>query len=190
MAEPRLIRTYRATLARRLPPAIVDELADGLEQTYRRHLDAGLGPDSAARAAVDEFGDADVLADLFAADAPARHAARLLLGIGPLVGTCWAVLLVLTRAWDWPVPELGKACAGALLAAVIALLAIAACTDSYQRAQHAATLACVGLIALDSTLGTAMLLPAAAHGWLMVLAAAGYARILFAARSLRRIHAH
>ena len=190
MAEPRLIRAYRATLARRLPAAILDELADGLEQTYHRYLDGGLDPDAAARAAVEEFGDPDALADLFAADAPARRTARLLLGTGPLVGGCWAALLIAVRAWDWPVPAIGDAGAALVLATVIALLAIAASTGSYRRAQHTATLACLGLIALDSTLGTALILPAVAHGWLMVLAAAGCVRISFATRALRRIHAH
>ena len=165
---------------------MLDKLAPPAEETARETTGAWARAFGAALA----HGDERALSGLFAADAPARRAARLLLGAGPLVGGCWAALLVNTRAWDWPVPELGKACAGLLLVSVIALLAIAACTDSYQRAQRAATLACVGLIALDSTLGTAMFLPAAAHGWLMVLAAAGCARISFAARSLRRIHAH
>lgn len=189
MAEPRLIRAYRATLARRLPAAIVDELADGLEQTYRRHLDSGLAPDAAARAAVDEFGDPDTLAGLFAADAPARRAARLLLVTGPLVGTCWATLLISARAWDWPVPAAGLLAAGLWLAAVIALLAVAARTGNYRRAQHAMTLACLGLIVLDTTVGTAVLLPTAAHGWMMALAAAGCARVIFAARTLRHVRA-
>jgi hypothetical protein len=53
VAEPRLIRDYRAALARRLPEAIVDELTDGLEQTYQHHLEAGLARSVAARAAAD-----------------------------------------------------------------------------------------------------------------------------------------
>ena len=190
MAEPRVIRTYQATLARRLPAAIVDELADGLQQTYQHHLDSGLAPHAAARAAVDEFGDPDTLADLFAAGAPARRAARLLLGTGPLVGGCWATLLITMRAWDWPVPALAQTGAALVLVTVIALLAVAAFTGSYRRAQNTATLACLGLIGLDTALGTTLLLPAAAHGWLMLLPAAGCARITFAARTLRHIHAH
>jgi hypothetical protein len=73
---------------------------------------------------------------------------------------------------------------------VIALLVVAAFTGSYRRAEQAATLACLGLISLDASLAAAMLLPTAAHGWLMALVAAGCARIAFAARTLRRVHAH
>lgn len=189
MAEPRLIRDYRASLARRLPDAIVDELADGLEQTYRRHLGAGLTPDAAAREALAEFGDPHTLAHLFAAEATARRAARSLLATGPLVGGCWATLLIAARAWDWPVPAPARAGFALLLCAVIVLLALAARTSSYLRGQHAATLACLGLVALDATLGAA-LLRSAVHGWPVVLAAAGCARIMFAARALRRIRAH
>lgn len=189
MAEPRLIRDYRASLARRLPDSVVEELSDGLEQTYRRHLDAGFSPDAAAREAVAEFGDPHTLADLFASASPARQAARLLLATGPLVGGCWATLLVFGRAWEWPVPTIGRAGFGLLLCSVIALLAIAARTGDYRRGRHAATIACLGLIALDATLG-ALLVPTAARGWPLVLTAAGCTRITFSARAVRRIRAH
>lgn len=188
MAEPRLIRDYRAGLARRLPDSIVDELIDGLEQTYLHHLGAGLIPDAAAREALAEFGDLHTLTDLFAAEATARRAARWLLATGPLVGGCWATLLITARAWDWPVPALARAGFGLLLCAVIALLVIAARTGNYRRGQHAATLACLGLVALDAVLG-ALLLSSAMHGWLMVLAVVGCIRITFTVRAVRRIRA-
>jgi hypothetical protein len=40
----------RADLRRRLPDIgpVVEELADGLEETYRRHLNLGLAPEEAA----------------------------------------------------------------------------------------------------------------------------------------------
>ena len=190
MAEPRLIRDYRAALAKRLPDEIVEELTDGLEQTYQRHLSTGLAPHDAAHAAISEFGDADTLTALFAAGSPARRAALALLYTGPLVGGCWATLLITTRAWDWPVPVPVRSGLALLLGTVILLLAFTACTASYRRARHTATAACAGLIALDATLGTALLVPSAAHGWLLMLAAAGAARITFSARALRRIHAH
>ncbi|HEU5426142.1 MAG TPA: hypothetical protein VFU74_04685 [Actinocrinis sp.] len=189
MAESRLIRDYRASLARRLPGTIVDELIDGLEQTYQRHLGAGLGQDVAAREALAEFGDPHTLMELFAAEASARRTARSLLATGPLVGACWATLLITARAWDWPMPTLARAGFGLLLCAVIALLAVAARTGNYRRGRHAATLACLGLVTLDATLGAA-LLRSAMHGWLVLLAAAGCARITFTVRALRRIRAH
>jgi hypothetical protein len=190
MAEARLIEDYRRTLAARLPEQIVEELTDGLEETYRRHRDTGLPPQAAARAALAEFGDPDTLAAAFAASAPARRAARALLRTGPLVGCCWAAALIAARAWQWPVPALARGGLGLMLAAVIALLAATARTGSYRRAQHAATLACLGLITLDAALGAALLLPPAAHGWPAALAVAGGARLTFTARALRRIHAH
>lgn len=190
MAEPRLIRDYRATLAARLPDAIVEELADGLEQTYRKHLSTRLAPDEAARAAVDEFGDPNTLADLFAADAPARHAARLLLYTGPLVGSCWATLLITVRAWDWPIPTTARAAFALLLATVIFLLAAAIRTGNYRLGRRTTALACIGLIALDATLATALLPPSAAHGWTALLTSAGVARATYAARTLRHIYAH
>ena len=189
MAEPRLIRDYRATLAKRLPDDIVEELTDGLEQTYQRHLSTGLASHDAAHAAICEFGDADTLTALFCAGSPARRAARILLCTGPLVGGCWATLLITAQAWDWPVPVPVRSGLALMLTAVILLLVIGACTDSYRRARRAATAACAGLIALDATLGTALLLTTAAHGWLFALAAAGAVRITLSARALRRIHA-
>ena len=46
-----LIDSYLVALSADLPEAIVDELADGLDETYRYHLGQGLDPDAAARAA-------------------------------------------------------------------------------------------------------------------------------------------
>lgn len=78
MAEPRLIADYRSALSRRLPRPLVDEIADGLADTYQYYVAAGVPPDQAARTALAEFGDADTIAAAFAVDAPARHAARAL----------------------------------------------------------------------------------------------------------------
>jgi hypothetical protein len=48
-----------------LPPRIVEELADGLEETYRHRLAEGLAEDAAARAAVAEFGEPPVIVAAF-----------------------------------------------------------------------------------------------------------------------------
>ena len=45
--EPRLIRGYLAALAARLPASVVEELADGLTETYRFYLSRGLDPEAA-----------------------------------------------------------------------------------------------------------------------------------------------
>ena len=78
MSEPRLISSYLAVLAAELPASIVEELADGLAETYRSHLRQDLAPDHAAQAAVAEFGDPHVIVAEFARVNPSRRAARLL----------------------------------------------------------------------------------------------------------------
>ena len=60
--------------------------------------------DAAAEAAVVEFGAPDLIAREFTRAHPARRAARRLLAAGPAVGLCWAVALITSRAWTWPVP--------------------------------------------------------------------------------------
>ena len=104
MPRPGLIVRYLDALAGQLPGPVVEELADGLEETYRRYLDLGLTPEAAAEATVTEFGDPDLIAAEFARAHPARRAARRLLAAGPAVGLCWAVALITSRAWTWPVP--------------------------------------------------------------------------------------
>ena len=103
MPGPGLIAGYLDALSVRLPGPVVEELADGLEETYRRHLGLGLAPEEAASAAVAEFGDPELVAAEFARAHPARRAARRLLTAGPAVGSCWAVALLTGRAWTWPV---------------------------------------------------------------------------------------
>jgi hypothetical protein len=93
-SEPRLIRGYLQVLADQLPASIVDELADGLTETYRFYLSRGLSASAAAEAAVQEFGSPEEILAGFARVNPARRAARRLLGLGPVVGGCWVAALV------------------------------------------------------------------------------------------------
>jgi len=51
MASHQLIDQHLAALARTLPPDTVDELADGLTETWQHHLATGLTPTAAAHAA-------------------------------------------------------------------------------------------------------------------------------------------
>jgi hypothetical protein len=44
---PSLITSHVDALASRLPGPVVEELAGGLEETYRRHLGLGLTPETA-----------------------------------------------------------------------------------------------------------------------------------------------
>ena len=125
MPEPGLISGYLDALASQLPGPVVEELAGGLEETYERHLGLGLTPEAAAQAAVAEFGDADLIAAEFARAHPARRAARRLLVTGPVVGSCWAVALISSRAWTWPVPVAAALVPGLALVVVVVLLAFA-----------------------------------------------------------------
>ena len=139
---PGLITSYLDALASQLPGPVVEELADGLGETYRRHLGLGLGPEAAARAAVAEFGEPELIAAEFARAHPARRAARRLLAIGPLVGSCWAVALLTGRAWTWPVPLAARIVPGVMLVAVVALLAVAARGIRYRPVGRAGTAGC------------------------------------------------
>lgn len=182
MAEPRVIHDYVAALDVRLPTGIVEELADGLDETYRHYLAAGLDQQSAARVALAEFGDAEEIATAFTRSAPARRAARALLGAGPVVGGCWAAALIAARAWTWPVPVLIPLMAGVGLAVVIALLVTAAFCSGYRTSRRAAGIALIGVVLVDVTLPGTLMVPGLLRGWPLLLAAGlSLARAVFAA---------
>lgn len=188
MAEPRLIRDYLAELEARLPPELVEELADGLDETYCHHLAAGLDARAAARAALAEFGDHATIATAFTRTAPARRAARALLFAGPVVGGCWAVALIRARAWDWPVPTAIPLVLAAALTASIALLLMAAFCDRYRTSRRAAVVALLGLVALDVALPGLLAPSGLLRGWPLIVASAlSLARAGLATRALRRI---
>lgn len=138
---------------------------------------------------MDELGSVDTVAGAFAAAAaPARRTARVLVFTGPLAAACWATVLISAHAWSWPVPGPARLGLGLTLTAVIALLIAAVRTGRYRLARSTATAACLGLIALDGTLATALIAPPLVRGWPLALAATvGLARIGFTAHALRRI---
>ena len=158
MAEPRLISDYLAVLAAELPAPIAEELADGLAETYRSHLRQDLAPDLAAQAAVAEFGDPHVIAAEFTRVNPARHGARRLLLTGPVVGGCWAAVLITTRAWAWPIPIPARVTFGLALLTVIGLLAAAALGTRYRLAARAGIAGCAGIAAIDAIAITGVML--------------------------------
>ena len=139
MPGPSLISGYLDVLAGQLPGPVVEELADGLEETYRRHLGLGLASEAAAQAAVTEFRNPGLIVAEFARAHPARRAARRLMAAGPVVGACWAVALVTGRAWTWPVPVAVRIVPGVILVAVMALLAVAARGIRYRPVGRAGT---------------------------------------------------
>jgi hypothetical protein len=186
MPGPGLIRDYLAALAAQLPAPVVTELADGLDQTRRRYLRQGLDPDAAAEAAITEFGEPQEIVAAFVEASPARHAARRLLATGPLVGLCWATVLILNRAWTWPAPVTVRIGPGVLLITATVLLAKAAFGRHYRSASRAGAAGLVGVAILDVTMLITAMLVSAAIVWPVVIAAvASAARIAFGARTLR-----
>jgi hypothetical protein len=189
MARHQLIDDYLKALARQLPADAVDELADGLIETWQQHRAAGLSPDVAARAAIAEFGDAEQLIGAFIRNGPARRTARQLLATGPLVGLCWATALISAHAWAWPIPTGARAAFGVALVATIAALVTAARSEHrYTRTRRSATSAAIALIGLDTLMLGGVLILAPALAWPMAIAApVSLTRIGFTIRALPRL---
>jgi len=152
MGRPGLIEDHLAELARRLPGPVVDELADGLNETYLAHRRRGLDLDRAARAAVDEFGDPATVAAAFIRSSPSRTTSRVLLLSGPVVGGTWAVAFVAGQAWRWPVAVGTRVGFGAAVLIAAVLLGVAAFGRQYRRASHSAAAACLVVLAVDASM--------------------------------------
>ena len=188
MPRPGLIAGYLNILAGQLPGQVVEELADGLDETYQRYLGLGLAVRAAAEAAVAEFGDPQVIAAEFTRVHPARQTARQLLRIGPMVGCCWAVALITGRAWTWPVPVTAGIVPGLVLAVVIVLLAVAARSTRYRPATRAGAAGCGGLAALDTAMIIGVIIADPVITWAALLAVtASTARLGLSARLLRPV---
>jgi hypothetical protein len=188
MPQASLITDYLSVLSAQLPAPLVEELADGLDETHQHYLTQGLTPDAAASAAVAEFGEPQVIVAAFTRLSPARHAARRLLATGPVVGGCWAAALVTGRAWTWPVPATVLLLIGVALITVIGLLAAAAFGRRYLSARRAGAVACVGITVLDAVMLITAVLAIPVLVWPVILAAAAsIARLTFTARALRAV---
>jgi len=144
---------------RHLPADVVQELTDGLMETYDAHRARGRAPDDAARAAIAEFGTIEAILAAFEAIAPGRRASRILLATGPLVGLCWGTALLTSRAWTWPVPNWAPPILAAGLVTVIPLLLVGA---RHGRRSDAACFGAGGLVVLDTVviLGVLAVAPA------------------------------
>jgi hypothetical protein len=188
MSQASLITDYLSVLSAQLPAPLVEELADGLDETHQHYLTQGLTPDAAASAAVAEFGEPQVIVAAFTRLSPARHAARRLLATGPVVGGCWAAALITGRAWTWPVPATVLLLIGVALITVIGLLAAAAFGRRYLSARRAGAVACVGITVLDGVMLITAVLAIPVLVWPVILAAAAsIARLTFTARALRAV---
>jgi hypothetical protein len=188
MAGNHLIEGYLAGLARRLPADAVDELADGLTETYLRYRSDGLDADPAARAAIAEFGEAELVLAAFVRQAPGRRTAWALLLGGPVVGGCWAATLLVGRAWTWRVPGWVAPAIGVTLLVAVAMLVLAATgRRSYRRTRLTAGAGIV-VIGLDGAILATMALTAPPFVWPLALAVpASLTRLVLTARVMPRL---
>ena len=188
MPEPRLISDYLAELSADLPDQVVEELADGLDETYRRYLGQGVDPDAAARAAIGEFGEPRIIVAAFTDASHGRRIARRLLAAGPAVGMCWAIVLITARAWQWPVPIAARVLFGVALITVIGLLTAAIVGRHFRLVCRAAAAACLGTAILDAAMTGTVLAIAPALVWPVAVAVALSAgRSTFALRNFPKV---
>ncbi|HEY5357790.1 MAG TPA: hypothetical protein VIJ82_08870 [Streptosporangiaceae bacterium] len=188
MPDPSLITDYLGELSAQLPASIVEELADGLDQTCQHYLDRGLDLDAAAGAALAEFGEPQVIVAAFTRLSPARRAARRLLFTGPVVGACWGTALITSRAWTWPGPSALRLLFGLSLITIIGLLAAAAFGRQYQPVGRAGTAGCAGIAMLDTAILITVAVALPAVSWLVMLGvAASGTRLAFTVQALRPV---
>lgn len=184
MAEPRLIEDYKAALLAELPALLAEEVTDGLSESYDKYRRQGLACVVAAEAAVAEFGDPGAVVEAFSRASPASRAARALIATGPAVGLCWAAVLIIERAWEWPLPFIVPVLLGILLAASIAALVTAALARRYRAVCHSGAAGCLGLAVLDASMIVAVIAAAPGIRWLVGLAVcASSIRLVVVARS-------
>ena len=150
MPGPSLISDYLRELSAQLPGQVVEELADGLNDTCEHYLDDGLDPDAAASAALAEFGDPQVIIAAFTRLSSPQRAARRLLLTGPVIGACWGAALITSRAWTWAVPNVARLLLGVTLLSVIGLLAAAAFGRQYRAVGRVGIAGCIGIAAIDT----------------------------------------
>jgi len=190
MASHALIDAYLAALRGcRLPTVAVDELADGLIETYDQRLRDGLDPHSAAKEAVTEFGTVDEISEAFGRHAPGHRAAATLLTTGPIVGCCWLVFLISGRAWTWPNADTAALILTAGLLLTIGFLEVARLRrGNYAQIKAASLIGIIGAIALDTAMLAMIAVAAPTFVWPIVLgASASLARIAFTLRALPAI---
>ncbi|EXG82475.1 HAAS signaling domain-containing protein [Cryptosporangium arvum] len=185
MAGHPLIGRYLRQLSDRLPADTVDELADGLHETWTHFLERGDDAEAAARAAIAEFGTPAQVVDAFVADAPGRRTARALLATGPLVGACWAACLIEARAWTWPIPTGVRAGYAAAVVTVVICLLIAASSRHGYRRTRLGDVGAAALVPLDLVMIAAVALAGSTFVWPVIVAVpASVIRILLITRAL------
>jgi hypothetical protein len=185
VAKPGLIASYEAILRAELPLPLAEEVSDGLAEAYDKYQRLGLVADDAAQAAVAEFGSAQAVVQAFSRASPARRIARTLLVTGPLVGMCWALVLITGKAWEWPDPVLARWLGGSLLVASIFVLVTATLAHRCRTVRRAGAAGCLGLAVLDMSMITAVVATGLGLRWLTVMAiVASATRLMYMARAI------
>jgi hypothetical protein len=158
VAGHELIEEQLQLLRRRLPADMVDEITDGLQETYQAQLQRTPDPATAARCTIVAFGDADIIARAHCVSAAWRRSATTLLVLGPFVGGLWAVALIGQQAWIWAVPGPIRILTGVVLLCIVGLLLIAHREQrNYRRGRLASLTASTALILLDAAICCATL---------------------------------
>ncbi|MEI8406526.1 MULTISPECIES: permease prefix domain 1-containing protein [unclassified Kribbella] len=184
MADRDLIQTYLAELARRLPAETVEELADGLEETFQHQLRRGLSPAEAADAAISEFGRPAQVTAAFAHQSLARHTAIALLATAPVFAGLWGATLITAHVWTWQLPPAAVVAFGAAVLAVAATFGVIARSSNPTTARLAGP-ASAAVMLLDLAMMTAVVVAAPALSWPMVLAVqASLVRVALTGRNL------
>src|SRR3954470_418374 len=184
-----LIQDYLADL-HPLPAEIVDELTDGLLETYEHHRARGHTPNEAARAAITEFGSATDIIAAFDRITSGRRISRLLLATGPLVGLWWGTALVTARVWTWPIPAWTLLTLGAALVTAIVFLLVAA-HASRRRARRTAAAGAGILVLLDVFAVAGVIAAAPVLPWqLQIALLVSFVRACLSARTLPGILVH
>ncbi len=191
MADHELIDGYLRDVRRRLPADAVDELADGLSETYAARLAREGDPAAAAAASIAEFGAPDLVAAEFVRQAPGRRVALALLATGPGVGACWGAALIAGHAWTWHVPVPARVAFGVVLLGTITMLAVAATARRGYARTRLAAVAGGALVGLDAVMLGSVAALAPVLAWPMAVAVpVSLARIGLTLRALPRVLAH
>jgi hypothetical protein len=189
MADRDLIQGYLENLAGRLPPEVVEELADGLEETVRHHLALGLSPAAAVDAAIEEFGRPAQITTAFARQSAGRRTAVAMLATSPAIAASWGAALIGAEVWNWQIPVGLAVVFGAALVAVAATLMLVA-RSNYPSTTRLAGPASAVLILLDlSMLAAVLSVEPALNVAFAIAVPASLVRIALSARNLPRLYA-
>lgn len=189
MADHDLIRSYLDELAQRLPAGAVEELADGLEETYQRHRRQGLSATDAARSAIAEFGQPRQVTTAFARQSAGHRTAIALLATAPVFALLWGTTLITTRAWTWHIPPSAAAIYGTILLTVAATLLKVATSETPTTTRLAGPASLV-LLMLDAAMLATIAAATPTLNWPMGLAVlASLTRVVLTGRNLPRLFA-